>query len=815
MGVCGNTVAPVTSADNEPPLPFPRIVTIDAQSVTLVGADEGDTRLHVGEARGGWVLMATVHGRRGGDVAVFEEFGTKTGTVAAVGLDGTARVLAKSLEPTDAAPGSLYRGHDVRTVLSSDADLLGEEILAEPGDPDYADVAACFPPIAKPANSSISAMATYTFVATPACPDKIGVAYGGRTANFDPAVYVPEIARIRERGEVLDGLVGGWPPVLRFVYPEGEGTWSELVMFAPFRTDNGNDRIQPVWHRIARVEDGELAWVKYVDSYPPVPPRTSVDRAGDFFADLLDTTERWEALLAEACELDVPDQRLADQARHSLARAMSTRIGDFPKYGVMDRAYGGAEHDGFQDTFNVDVTAMLDWGLFDAARRYVDNYLTYFVRDDGSIVYRGPGTGQYGRMLTVIAHYHRLTRDGELLMRHRTRIDAIAAVLLDLRATAKGLSHEDPAYGLIAGWSEADSCLEADPGRYVRPYLSNSSEAVRGFADLGAVWQELGEAHRNAGLTAWGRLLSAESRELLDDLRTAVDRSMLTDAQPPCLPSIAGVGVPFHVAVQRDNVDPQFRAYRVNSELLHSGVLDRSHVRTILRYRAAHRDIRLGVPMAYGFDSWDDLGGNGAEMAGFLSYGHAYGLLQHDLVREFLLALHSLSAHQYTRGSWTAPETRSLHPNRPAAPYCVPAQLVVPLLLRWMLVFEDPLDDVLWLCRATPRDWLRDGGRISARGVPTRWGKVDLTVRSRIALGRVDVELNLPEDTLVPLTRIRLRLPAGLRIVSASAEHGGQVSVDGESDTVSLPAHQGGHLRLTVAVTSDPADGSRPADDVK
>ncbi|GAA2756482.1 hypothetical protein GCM10009872_18420 [Actinopolymorpha rutila] len=784
------------------------MVTIDEQSVTLAGTGDRDLRLHVGGAHDGWVLMATVRGRRGGDVAIFEDFRTKAGVIAAVSQDGTTRVLAKSLEPTFAAPEGLYRGHDVRTVLSSDADLLGDEILAEEGDPEYADVAACFPPIAKPANSSISAMATYTFVATPGCGDKIGVAYGGRTANFDPAVHVPAIARIRERGEVLDGLVGGWPPVLRFVYPEGEGTWSELVMFAPFRTDNGNDRIQPVWHRIARVEADELAWVKYVDSYPPVPPRTDVDRAGDFFADLLDTTRSWEDLLAGAAELDVPDRRLADQARHSLARAMSTRIGDFPKYGVMDRAYGGAEHDGFQDTFNVDVTAMLDWGLFDAARSYVDNYLAYFVRDDGSIVYRGPGTGQYGRMLTVIAHCYRLARDDELLMRHRARIDAITDVLLGLRTTAKALPPKDPGHGLIAGWSEADSCLEADPDHYVRPYLSNSSEAVRGFADLGAVWVELGLAHRNDGLTEKGRRLLAESAALRDDLRVAIDRSVLTDVEPPCLPSIAGVEEPFHVAVQRDNVDPQFRAYRVNSELLHSGVLGRDDVETILRYRAAHRDIRLGVPMAYGFDSWDDLGGNGGEMAGFLSYGHAYGLLQHDLIREFLLALYSLSAHQYTRGSWTAPETRSLHPNRPAAPYCVPAQLVVPLLVRWMLAFEEPLEDVLWLCRATPRGWLRDGGRISARGVPTRWGKVDVTIVSRVANGRVDVEVNLPDGTRVPLTRIRLRLPAGLRIASASvvdhewtsAGNGEPVTVDPESETVTIPANRGGQLRLTVAV---------------
>jgi hypothetical protein len=113
--------------------------------------------------------------------------------------------------------------------------------------------------------------------------------------------------------------------------------------------------------------------------------------------------ESWEADLAGSVRIEVPDSRLVNQARHSLVRAMITRIGSFPKYGVLDRNYGGAEHDGFQDTFNVDTTALLEWGLFDLARDRIDNYFAHFVRDDGSLLYRGPETGHYGRMLTVVA----------------------------------------------------------------------------------------------------------------------------------------------------------------------------------------------------------------------------------------------------------------------------------------------------------------------------------------------------------------------------------------------------------------------------
>ncbi|MHA7133617.1 hypothetical protein [Oerskovia turbata] len=787
------------SVSATPAPPHPHVVGLDRAEVRARAHDGRTHALAVGQTLDDWTLMAVLDTATP-PVAVFEDFTRLDGSIVVVDGEGLlVRELPKSAEPTWADPATLYRGHDAATVLTSDDDILGAEILAQPGDPSYDDVAAVFPPIAKLADSTISAMETYSFVGTPGNPDKIGVAYGGRTANFDPAVHVPAIDTIRSQGKVLDGLVGGWLPALRMVYPEADGAWSEYVMYAPFRTDNGNPRIQPVWYRVARVEQGRLQWARYIDSYPPFTPRIDVDRADEYFTDLLAFAGRWEALLADGARIDVPDRRLADQVRHSVARAMMTRVDDFPKYGVMDRAYGGAEHDGFQDTLNVDVTAMLEWGHHDAARRYLDNYLTHFVRDDGSIVYRGPGTGQYGRMLTVIAQYYRYTRDAELLRRHRTRIDAIAQVLLQLRADALALPADDPAHGMLAGWSEADSCLETDPDRYLRPYLSNSSEAARGFADLGAVWREIGRRDGSTDLRDYGEALQFEAARLREDLWRAIDRSLITTVEPPCLPLIAGAPAPFLEAVLADKDDPQFRSYRGAVETLFSGNLPRSAVETIVRYRAAHRDLVLGVPMAYSFHRVDELGGNGSEMAGFLSYGHGYGLLQHDLVREFLLELYSLSAHQYTRGTWTAPETRSLNPTRPAAPYAVPAQLAVPLLLRWLLVVEEPEQDVLWLGKALPTDWLADGSTVTVERAPTRWGAVGFSTVSRLAEGRVDVTLDLPTGAPVPQTRLRLRLPAGHAITGARLD-GAAVEVDAETSTLVLPAALAGRVEITVDV---------------
>ena len=669
------------------------------------------------------------------EFAVYEDFRTITGSMLVIGADGSRRELTKTAEPTW-ADGELYLGHPLAEVQASHVDLLGREFLAAPGDPQYAAVAAAIAPI------TLSGTGTYTFVGTGHSPDKVGIEYGGKTAYFDPAAHLPQIADLRADGRVLDGIVGGFLPVLRFVYPEGheyapqgegaapegheyapqgEGAapeghgpdgsaaWCELVVFASLRPPE-NRQVQPTWYRVLRVVDGAPTEIGYFDTFEPYPPRDGSADPAAFYRELLELADHTATSLDPGMHVTLPDGRLADLARHSLVRAAITRIDGYPKYGVMDRLYGGTEHDGFQDTFNADLIAAVEWGLFDRARDILDNYLGEFVRDDGSILYRGVELGQYGRMLTAIAQYLRYSGDRELAVRHRSKLDGLVAFLSGLQDDAGLLPDSDPAHGLIVGWCEADSCLELHPERYRLPYTSNSAEIARGFLDLGAA---LGDA----ALVERGQRLSA-------DLQVALERGIMRDLDPPYLPVIAGVTEPFHVAVAKDDHDPQFRAYRANMELLFSGVLTAEQVDLIVAYRGAHRDLVLGTPLAYGYTLGPDQ--STPELATFLSYGHGYGVLLHDRRREFLLELWTLAAHAYTRGSWTAPETRRIDPSLPAAGYAVPAQLTVPMLVKWMLVLEHPFDDVLWLARGVPDSWLEEGFEV--RNAPTRWGPVSYRV---------------------------------------------------------------------------------------
>ena len=722
----------------------------DSNSAELT---DGRTRsvVHVGARFKNWTLMSVAGEPSSTDrFAVLEDFTTQTGHLVIVGSRGTRLDLPKSAEPTWADPAKLYNGHKLEDVINSPSDLLGDEVLSHPGDPDYDTIAPLIPPIQK--------INTYSFVGTPNTADKVGFSYGGRSPDFDPAPYYDPIRKIREDGRVLDGIVGGWLPILRFVYPESPDKWTEMITFAPFRTVNGNNRIQPVWYRIVHVENGSVAWTRYVDSYHPFPPRTDYDPRL-FYRDLIALRSDWQKLLAPEMIIEVPDMRLQNMAQLSLVREMMTRINHYPKYGVVDRDYGGSEHDGFPDTFTVDTTAMLEWGLVDIAGRYIENYLGRFVRDDGSLLYRGPETGQYGRMLSVLAQYVNYGGHPALLVRHRTRIDSITRILLGMREKAKQLPRDNPAYGMLAGWSEADASLDPDPPRYMQPYFSNSAEAAQGFRDLGRVWSRIGKKQHSIELVSWGDRLVRESTELQSDLQTSISRSLLHNGGETILPSIAGVKDPSHIVVRRDPTDPQFRSYRAYMEMMYSGLLTQGETEQIVNYRRTHHDIILGIPTAYGYKT--------GAVAGFLAYGHAYGLIQHDMNREALLLLYSIMAHQYTRGTWTAPETRPVFDNSPAAPYCTPAQLIVPLMAKWLLVFEDPNSDVLWFGKSMPERWLEDGQKVSISGAPTRFGRVSFTTTSHLADNKIEATVNLP-PSFTATAKLRLRVPDERKLLSVT-----------------------------------------------
>ena len=171
------------------------------------------------------------------------------------------------------------------------------------------------------------------------------------------------------------------------------------------------------------------------------------------------------------------------------------------------------------------------------------------------------------------------------------------------------------------------------------------------------------------------------------------------------------------------NQDVTFRGY---SEMLYSGALTPQQASDI--YLAASgssrcstsRYLMLGSPGLRGTPT----------IATPTPYGFAHGLLQHDEVEKFLLHYFALSAHGYTRGTFTTPESSNIA-DRDVAPvaYSSVGVVTAPTYLKWMLAFEEPETRTLWLAKATPRDWLVPGeAPLVATRLTTRYGRTSYSI---------------------------------------------------------------------------------------
>eukprot|EP01045_Picozoa_sp_COSAG04_P040422 COSAG04_NODE_11801_length_688_cov_0.724958_1_plen_172_part_01 len=172
------------------------------------------------------------------------------------------------------------------------------------------------------------------------------------------------------------------------------------------------------------------------------------------------------------------------------------------------------------------------------------------------------------------------------------------------------------------------------------------------------MWSELGAAHSGRNLAAVGAALEKEAPRILRDVRTAMSRSVVRSDEGVCHPYVAGEDTCADMRTAGAHVSGTSGPYnsranepwRTYSGMLWSGGLDAQQVSEIVAFNQNSSKLsRLGV--------WG--GGNDFEnrLTSFTEQGHGYGLVQHGLVRPFLLQLYAEMAHACSRGSWTCFET--------------------------------------------------------------------------------------------------------------------------------------------------------------
>ena len=249
---------------------------------------------------------------------------------------------------------------------------------------------------------------------------------------------------------------------------------------------------------------------------------------------------------SDFCPITLPERDYVDLARHAFVSELTVRPrGAYPKYGAVDRNYYGPETDGFQDTFTSSVYANLELGRFEMAKTVIDNFFTHFVDSQGMINMRGPETAQFGFTLSLLARYFNYTRDGELLAKHKAKIEATAGILTTLHDESLQMPPGDPGFGLIHGWAESDASLFPDPDVWWKPYFSNSAFAARGLRDISLCWIELERKSLFSGTGTRAQDWSKRGEQLKQITIAAVEKSVRKDMKPPYVGLYPGTTLTF------------------------------------------------------------------------------------------------------------------------------------------------------------------------------------------------------------------------------------------------------------------------------
>jgi hypothetical protein len=326
-----------------------------------------------------------------------------------------------------------------------------------------------------------------------------------------------------------------------------------------------------------------------------------------------------------------------------LAFIDATFQGDHPKYGI--KQYGESCHDGFPPTIIAAVDALSVWGLNRRAVKLFRYYLVNFVRDDGTLNYRGTSLAELGQLLHTGALL--LERAGPTGWWNEgfPQLDHIAERLLGLRRQAE---KDD---GLLVGVPEDDQREK------VGTYFHNNAWVYRGLLRWASACK-MGDASP----TTPTAIIEAVARSLAQDTLRVIHCTWPEDPTdwwlPPQVETLA------RPSCLTDTWEASYTNYRYWPELLSSDLLPRELAERIVNARLVAGGQFCGMTrFADWLDDWP--------LADYL-----FGLWRLGRKRDFLQSLYGHIAYHQAEGHLTAYEQVTFPPGKEKAAYCLPCQLV-------------------------------------------------------------------------------------------------------------------------------------------
>lgn len=472
----------------------------------------------------------------------------------------------------------------------------------------------------------------------------------------------------------------------------------------------------------------------------PVDPSTNRPfRATDYSAQRSKCATRWEAVLARAMQVEVPEPIVNAAWKATIIGSFLLRHGDNMNYSA------GNQYETMYEAESGDVVRALTlWGLSQDSRQMIPPLLAFGV---------DPGLRFHDAAfkLQLLAHYYWLTRDARFVRDQQARWSQAVEVLTRERDAATGLLPRENYCG-----DEHDQVFS----------LNSNANAWRGLRDLAAVLDDIGDE-------ATARKIRATADALRRSILDAVARSERRDAQPPFIPiALLGEEQPYDVltATRRGSYWNLMIPYVIGSGIFNGSERDDWP----LRYLEAHGGVCMGMIR---FSQHSKLFANEDGLDDLYGLRYVDALLRRDEPEHAITSFYGKLAQGMTRDTFLSAEGTGLRPldgfGRPM--YLPPTSSGNALFLwtlRSLLVQDYDLDndgepETLRLLFATPRRWLEDGKQIRVERAPTAFGEVSVRVESKLARGEVLTHVNLPERNPARQTLLRIRLPQGWHAISA------------------------------------------------
>jgi len=487
------------------------------------------------------------------------------------------------------------------------------------------------------------------------------------------------------------------------------------------------------------VQPGEAAVLEFYIPHRPIPEKRARALARlDFPARHAECRAFWQAKLAAAAQLSLPERRIEEMARAGLLHLDLVAYGLEPD-GTLTACIGVYCPIGTESSPIIQFIDSMGW--HQVAERAV-NYFLDKQHDDGFIQNFGGYMVETGAALWTMGEHYRYTRDDKWVRKVAPKLIKACEFLIAWRRRNQKEELRGRGYGLIDG-------KVADPEDPVHYFMNN------GYACVGM--KRVAEMLRNVDPQR-SKELAAEAEQFRQDIRAALAECM---ARSPVAPLGDGTWCP---------TAPPWAEYRGPTSLYADGGRCYSHGTFLCRdsmlgpqYLILHEVLEPHEPAAeFIMNVHADLfcQRNAAFSQPYYSR-HDFAHVKRGEVKPFIKTYYNTFSALADRETHTFWE-HFFH----ASPHKTHEEGWFLMQTRWMLYMEE--GDTLRLLPAVPRAWLEAGKRIALRNVATYFGPVSLEVESDLEHGVIRASVECRSDRQPAQVELRLPHPEGRRARAAS-----------------------------------------------